>query len=535
MSTAPAEVTTAKEHCAGGPLLLHPYNKIMLPAHWTLCCRLDERRLQRVNSLALDDLDAEGHHIDVTPDGGVLPLGPHLVGLCCTVRLPIRCVGLPPCGCCAACARHNVLHAHDTMCCMRMTELQLQGTAVCSSTASVHPAACSARQQLTARRWRLQQTHPCPADYEPPPVVSEGEEQQQQAGDKQPAHHAPPDLEAQLDRHQAGHPQSGVHAPHHPASDQAALKPTRQTSGASSVSSLDVHQAPPEVPQVTRQRRLLRQASKVSASAGPCLARAGAAWEGVAGVADAVLWLLEWPLVVARRASIPMVEAESYQRGCFVASCALSPVAIALYFELQWPALSVAAAIGVCCAAAAAVVLQHTTEAPEWASHCGFPIGAALVAVAGFFTAVLWIDTVAGELVALLQFLGIWAGIDAAVLGLTVLAWGNSLGDLATNVAMAKNGLANMAMTACFAGPVFSLLISVAVGFLNMPVSNKQLHVRVELTPTMAVAAAFIVMNCTGIILVGLLNHQRLPEWHGYSMLGFYAAFLVCSLILAFA
>ena len=273
----------------------------------------------------------------------------------------------------------------------------------------------------------------------------------------------------------------------------------------------------------------------MSASAGPCLAQVSAAWEGVAGVADAVLWLLEWPLVVARRASIPMVEAESYQRGWFVASCALSPVAIALYFELQWPALSVAAAIGVCCAATAAVVLRHTTEAPEWASHCGFPIGAALVAVAGFFTAVLWIDTVAGELVALLQFLGIWAGIDAAVLGLTVLAWGNSLGDLATNIAMAKNGLANMAMTACFAGPVFSLLISVAVGFLHMPVKTKQLHVPVELTPTMAVAAAFIVMNCTGIILVGSLNHQRLPEWHGYSMLGFYAAFLVSSLILAFA
>ena len=375
----------------------------------------------------------------------------------------------------------------------------------------------------------------CPADYEPPAVVSEGEEKQQQAADKQPAHHPPPNVEAQLDRQQAGHPQSGVQAPQHPASDQAALKTIRQTSGSSSVSSLDVHQAPPEVLQVPRQRRLLRRAGKMSASAGPCLAGASAAWGGVAGVADAVLWLLEWPLVVARRASIPMVEAKSYQRSWFVASCALSPVAIALYFELQWPALSVAAAVGVCCAGAAAVVLRHTTEAPEWASDCGFPIGAALAAVAGFVTAVLWIDTVAGELVALLQFLGTWAGIDAAVLGLTVLAWGNSLGDLATNVAMAKNGLANMAMTACFAGPVFSLLISVAVGFLNMPVKTKQLHVQVELTPTMAVAAAFIVLNCTVIVLVGLLNHQRLPEWHGYSMLGFYAAFLVCSLILAFA
>lgn len=45
------------------------------------------------------------------------------------------------------------------------------------------------------------------------------------------------------------------------------------------------------------------------------------------------------------------------------------------------------------------------------------------------------------------------------VLGLTVLAWGNSIGDLSTNMAMARKGLANMAMTACYAGPLFNLLV----------------------------------------------------------------------------
>ena len=45
------------------------------------------------------------------------------------------------------------------------------------------------------------------------------------------------------------------------------------------------------------------------------------------------------------------------------------------------------------------------------------------------------------------------------VLGMTVLAWGNSIGDFSTNMAMAKKGLANMALTACYAGPVFNLLV----------------------------------------------------------------------------
>ena len=64
------------------------------------------------------------------------------------------------------------------------------------------------------------------------------------------------------------------------------------------------------------------------------------------------------------------------------------------------------------------------------------------------------------------------------VLGLTVLAWGNSVGDMSTNMAMARKGLANMAMTACYAGPVFNLLASqrplYCVSPINAVASPKQ-------------------------------------------------------------
>ena len=90
--------------------------------------------------------------------------------------------------------------------------------------------------------------------------------------------------------------------------------------------------------------------------------------------------------------------------------------------------------------------------------------GAAFVAVYGFVVAVFWIDRIANELVALLEFFGVTWGIEPSVLGLTVLAWGNSIGDLVTDVAMARRGLSNMAITACFAGPLFNMLMGLGIG-----------------------------------------------------------------------
>ncbi len=73
-----------------------------------------------------------------------------------------------------------------------------------------------------------------------------------------------------------------------------------------------------------------------------------------------------------------------------------------------------------------------------------------------------------GELVALLEYFGTLSGIPHEVLGLTVLAWGNSIGDLSTNCAMTKRGLSNMAMTACFAGPIINLLMALSLGFMRL-------------------------------------------------------------------
>ena len=68
----------------------------------------------------------------------------------------------------------------------------------------------------------------------------------------------------------------------------------------------------------------------------------------------------------------------------------------------------------------------------------------------GFIMCVSWIYLLAGELVDCLRSVGTIFGIPPYYLGLTVLAWGNSIGDLFSNIAVAKKGLGEMAIAGCY-------------------------------------------------------------------------------------
>ena len=75
-----------------------------------------------------------------------------------------------------------------------------------------------------------------------------------------------------------------------------------------------------------------------------------------------------------------------------------------------------------------------------------------------FFTCILWIYTEANEVVGLLTALGFIWKIESAIMGLTFLAWANSVGDLVSDISLAKAGKARTAVAACFGTPLLNLL-----------------------------------------------------------------------------
>uniref|UniRef100_A0A1D2A0W3 Sodium/calcium exchanger membrane region domain-containing protein n=2 Tax=Auxenochlorella protothecoides TaxID=3075 RepID=A0A1D2A0W3_AUXPR len=117
----------------------------------------------------------------------------------------------------------------------------------------------------------------------------------------------------------------------------------------------------------------------------------------------------------------------------------------------RWATLS-AGLSGLCLALGGACTAREGRPAPS-----RLP---ALLACMGFLQSVVWMRIVAGELVALLQAVGRAVSLPEDLLGATVLAWGQGIPDLVAAVSVAQSGNGPMALSACFGGPVFNILVA---------------------------------------------------------------------------
>lgn len=84
------------------------------------------------------------------------------------------------------------------------------------------------------------------------------------------------------------------------------------------------------------------------------------------------------------------------------------------------------------------------------------PVYQPIFAFFGFLVCIVFLNAISGEIVALLSTMGVIFNLSDSLIGMTVLAWGNCLGDLVADVAMAKAGHPTMALSAAFSGPLFS-------------------------------------------------------------------------------
>ncbi|MQL73811.1 hypothetical protein Taro_006173 [Colocasia esculenta] len=257
----------------------------------------------------------------------------------------------------------------------------------------------------------------------------------------------------------------------------------------------------------------------------------------ICGFFRKMTWTWEVPVSILLRLTIPSTSPAEWNRFYTSANIALCPVILMFAFnsiiplnhrivfllpQSHFPLWSVTLFVSMALGVAHYILERDPPETEQ--------IPTTLLA---FIMSVFWISTMAGELLNCLSALGNILELPPALLGLTVLAWGNSVGDLVADIAVAKAGQPEMAMAGCFVGPMFNMLVGLGTALVietaDVYPRAYELHFHVSIV----VAFVFLLLSLMGSLLVVTWSRFRVPRFWGFCLVGLYLLFMVVSLVIA--
>lgn len=178
---------------------------------------------------------------------------------------------------------------------------------------------------------------------------------------------------------------------------------------------------------------------------------------------DVPILILTWPLDFLRDLTIPMGEDAAWSRNRAMIYPMTLPFAFAILYKFLLEPETKELTLKICLWLLIPGFFMSIYIRTRTTATRPPPVIMFICTFFAFFMSIVWISFTSDVAIDLLEILGFVLEVPPSVLGLTLLAWGNCLGDLSADVAMTKKGFGEMAITGCMAGPIFNVLMGVGV------------------------------------------------------------------------
>eukprot|EP01128_Nolandella_sp_AFSM9_P004394 TRINITY_DN1960_c0_g1_i1.p1 TRINITY_DN1960_c0_g1~~TRINITY_DN1960_c0_g1_i1.p1 ORF type:complete len:735 (-),score=179.99 TRINITY_DN1960_c0_g1_i1:154-2253(-) len=242
-----------------------------------------------------------------------------------------------------------------------------------------------------------------------------------------------------------------------------------------------------------------------------------------------ILYIATFPLSILCVLTVPFVKWNRFQAS-------LLPIFVPFLYIIQFELLETTVFVdsfpvllfAPLCGIPVSLLIWFTSkyeEAPRY--YPVFPFVAMV-------NSVIWMNLVAEELTQLMTSLGLVLNVSNIILG-TILAWGNSLGDLAANIALARNGSPRMALAGSYAGPTFNVLFGLGLSLTVETAREFPVPYPVSSTVLYWLTSFFLVFVVTvSIVVIAGFQHLRVTRRTGVLLLVLYGAYTIVTLLLEF-
>lgn len=139
--------------------------------------------------------------------------------------------------------------------------------------------------------------------------------------------------------------------------------------------------------------------------------------------------------------------------------------------------------------------------------------------ILGFVLSIHWISVFATEVIAILKQVALILGISDEILGVTVFAMGNSVGDLISNLTIALMGMPLMAFAACFGGPLLSLC---SMGFNSLLVMSNSDLTTIGIYHSTTLRLNVVVIFCVLVFMnlyFSVVSHHQVDRTLGFILI----------------